>query len=701
MSFSLKPFLKRAGKIALALFLAAFILQVGISVILSISKERIVKQAAQITGYRIALGRASFSFLRGLNLKRLAVFYEGRQEPPIFVNNAFVSVRIFPLLFGKIALHADISSVVLLMKKETEGYNVQIILSDIPKRLNLPDYPHFKLPINTVTARIKSAKIIYADDPNLRQNLEILHKNIRIIFYKSGKLVFNSSIKFRYIIPEETNLSKLLASGTVEQGLKCSLQGTFINEKDLNIDMLLLSLSDDQIIGTGLIKDFTERNPHLNIDFVHSMIFLKNIAFLRNNFKAEGTSFISLKLIGPFDDIKTEMSAQLNECAFSYKPSEKEILDFKNVNGKFEFKDKEAKFDVSLLNPGGLPLNIKLKTALGDDPDIYLTVYLSRDFFSRRNIPLDKLEIDFEGKVKDIVRGRLKARALYVKKGLKFDLGADFKNIEFNYRAPPGEKYFLAKEIELFKKDAFLSQKLIINNLNSRVITVKENLAAEDIVLSAYNGIVGGRLNFNLKDKPHLTASLSGRGLDINKIMQDTNITNKLLSGKLDIKISFDSHSAALLNGRCFVKEGVADLDALAATVDLPSLKNTAFDIMGTYFMFTKDLIKVRGIKLYSRDIMLNAFWDIDDKIKGAVNLKIASLLLKQSPSFRKLLSLADFKKPYVDFKFRVGGISRAARLMWIKGEFKEKLEAGLAQWVKRSIQANLNEAIEGVAAKN
>jgi len=207
-----------------------------------------------------------------------------------------------------------------------------------------------------------------------------------------------------------------------------------------------------------------------------------------------------------------------------------------------------------------------------------------------------------------------------------------------------------------------------------------------------------GAAKIERQGKPHLTIGLKGTGLDVKKVMDDTHITDKLLSGNMSVQIYFDNRQDAFLKGKCHIKDGIVDLNVLASAVKFPSLNLSGFYIMDAFFICSKDLIKLKGVKLYSKDIRFNGFWDIDTTLKGALNMAVSSRLLKQSPSFRKLLSIADINKPYIDFKFLLGGIPRVSRFMWSKGEFKEKLEQGLPGWIKRRIQNGLNKSIDEVS---
>jgi len=95
---------------------------------------------------------------------------------------------------------------------------------------------------------------------------------------------------------------------------------------------------------------------------------------------------------------------------------------------------------------------------------------------------------------------------------------------------------------------------------------------------------------------------------------------------------------------------------------------------------------------------MLNAFCDTNNRINGVLNIKIASELLNQSVQFRKLLNLARLKTEYIDFKFLLGGVPKAVRFMWAKGEFKEKIKQRLPGGIKKSIQVDIDKNIEDLS---
>jgi hypothetical protein len=177
--------------------------------------------------------------------------------------------------------------------------------------------------------------------------------------------------------------------------------------------------------------------------------------------------------------------------------------------------------------------------------------------------------------------------------------------------------------------------------------------------------------------------------------MRDINISNKLLSGKMGAKIAFDNRNNEFLKGQCAIKGGIVDLGIVANVLNLPPLKRVNFENIDIAFSLLKNIIKVSEIKLTSKDVLMDGAWDTDGKIEGVLNLKISSQLLNQFPTFKKLILLTKIKKPYIDFNFLLGGLPETVRVMWLKGEFKDKITQELPPWAKRSVENSLNKMVD------
>ena len=693
MSFLLKLRRKLPLIIILSFLVILFLSEAGISHILNKSKPKILNYLKNTFAYRFDLERISFSFLLGLHIKGGAIFYDNQSEPPILIKDAFLAIKILPLIFkGTIAIQANINEALFLLNKEKEGVNLQVIFSDLykkmpkvkPKALNLFKY--------SFGASIKTAKLIYTGNACFEKNMHLLMKNSRII-QGAERFKVDSDIELNYHLSKDTYISRFFKNKGIKEEVGYSIEGN-IKGGDLIIDLILLNIGKDQIMGMGISKGFSERNPYIDIAFMNFTISLNNIASMKDNFNAKGDTLFSLKINGPMNNAKINATGSLHYCDFRYALANGELFDIKNLSGNLEYRDNLLKFDKVNLELNNVPLNAELLTVISDEPVITLKVSLSKDYLSYQNLPLEKLEAIFNGKLKNTLQGDLQINALYLRKGVNFNMRAGLKNIDFDYWGLK-EKYFTATAMEITKDNASKIQKLNFSNLKAKVYTGRDRIEIKELNCYGYNAALNGNINLNTGDKTSLIIALEGLGLDVKTVMQDINISDKLLSGAMDIKITFDNQQKEFLKGSCYIKNGTANLQLLADTLKLPALKNVNFDIMDGRFSLSKDTIRVNEIKLANPDMTLNTSWYTNGKIDGALNLKIASGLLSQSLPFKKLLDLTEIKKPYIDFDFSLGGLPKMVRVMWLKGEFKDKIKQDLSAWVKRRIENQLDRMID------
>ncbi len=679
--------------IALIFLIAAIIAQTTISGLLHELKPKISAALSATLGYRIELENISFGILKGLHISGISIFYSPQDKSPdLFIKDAFVRVNPLNALMGRItADKIRINETVLLMKKKPDGYNLQIIYSDICKKI-VKDSASVSLNIF-----IETAKLAYPEGPSFKENMLILVKHARI--QQSGdKFRLTSGVEFYYKLPEEVYISRFLKNNKIRQNMKLAVQGN-IAGKNLNMELVTVSIGKEQVLGMGVTRNFMERNPDIDLIIIPSSLSLANIDFMKNNFDSEGDMFISLKFNGPMDSVKTDIYALLENCSFTYVVPNGEIFNIQQLRGELDYRLNRVKLARGHLKFNDMPLDIEIQTGIFDKPDIYFSASIPKEFFVSKNLPLDKFSALFKGSMDKTLRGNLEINTLYLRKGLKLDMRADLKNIDFDYYGIK-EKYFNSETVEFIENSAIDTHKLSFSNLRSKIYVSRNNIAIKDISFSGYDNKITGEINLDTANKPLLTVSLIGVDLGIKPLMRDLRLSDKLLSGKMNAKIVFNNNAEDFLEGRCYISDGMADLDAFAQAIRLPSLKETSFDIMHGYFSISKNNIKVRGIKLYSPDIMLDAYWDTNGKIDGTANLRVSSELLNQSAPFRKLLRIARSKTPYVDFKFLLGGSPKASRFMWMKNEFKEKIQGNLPAWARRKIEASLNKAIDELSVK-
>jgi|GEM_PF-3484410 len=701
MTFSSRLRHKRivAALLVIIVILYLYLFQRGLSQYLYQNKTKITDYLSSTLGYRVILNKISFSVFNGFRVKEILIFYDYKETPPIFIKDAHITIKILPLFLGQIIVdEAKIHEALFLVVKKKDGYNLQIMLSSVFKKIAHKGIKTPPIFTNRVKVSIGTAKIIYLGNAYPEKNMNVVLKNARIE-QKFDKFKFYGDIEFNHNLSSESYLSRFFKNRVIHQAMKCIVQGD-IKGENLDMGLIVLKIGEEQILGMGVNKGFAEKNPYLNIIFIPSTISLDNINFLKENFNARGNIFIALKLSGPMDNIKPAVSGILDDCNFRYDLTNNEAVNIKSLNGNIEYGNDFFKFENGNLIINAIPLNIKLQTSKTYEPDISLNLSVPPEFFSAQNISLGKFEVIFNGKIKKALLGNLEFNLLYIRKGKNLDMRADFKNLEFNYENPE-EKSLRVESIELTKSGRTKIQKLNLNNLNSKVYLRKKLIELRELKFSGYNGIFAGGINLSMADKVTMTVALKAQALDVKTLMQDVNISDKLSSGTMNLKIKFNNRLTEFLKGECFIKEGVANLDAFAAIVKLPPLTLTRFNIMHAYFSISRNMIKVRAIKLDSPDIRLNAYWNMNGKIYGILNLKVASELLNQSPPFKKLLRLTKIEKPFIDLSFMLGGVPEAVRVMWMKGEFKERIMRDLPAWVSKRIENNLEETIDELSKEN
>lgn len=697
MNFFLKSRPKRLFAAILILLVSALLLQAAISYFLEKSRAKIIDYLNTNFGYKFSLGTISFGFLKGVYTKNISIFDKDQDKPAISLNNT--SIYLIPVFFNKIIVsRINIEEYLLFSRKERDGINVQVIFSDILKKTGqLPSYP-IALKYNNLSINIKLSKIISIDEEYRPAKSMVLLKNTRINIKDAKKVKLKSDIALMCQLPNINPVFRLFKEKNIIQNFKCNLEGT-VKNNDFSIDSLFLKMGKSEIFSMGLIKDFSERNPYLNLVFMGRPVSVSDFEFLRNNFDIDGFISTTFNCTGPLDNIIPDIKGRFEGCSLRYPASETEIFTFKNINGAFEYKNDSIKLENVSVTFNRLPLIVNLKTDLGDNPDTSFLVSLSKSFILTQKLPLEKIEAQFQGKLGNRVEGILNIKTYYIRSGQGSQMHANFDNILFEHTPAQGARLVVGT-IELAKNDISSIQNLYFTNLKAMIYIDNDLFKIKDINFEGYQGIFNGELVFNLKDKPLFIMKLYGKNLDIKQLTENLRLTKKFLSGSLDTKIIFNNNSYEFLKGTCFVKNGLVNLDALSETIKLPSLKNTNFNIIHMHFAVSNQMTKIRGVRLLSPDIKLSAYWDIDRRINGVINTKIKTALLNRSPQFRKLISLTRIKSSYIDFKFLLGGVPKAIRAQWAKGDFKEGLQRLLPSWIKRSIQSNLNHMIDGLSNK-
>jgi len=679
MNFSSISRLKLLLALTIAVFLAV-LLQTGLSFVLRKSKPGIEARLSSELGREISLENVSFSFYRGLRVRGLRVFYRRGEEPAIFIDDAYISFRILPLFKGKLSpgrIRAGEMSV--NVKKEEEGQNIQVIISDMRKKVSGRVEPA-AAPVKAKTkVSIASAKIIYP-----------LESKQKAVFFLKKILLEQNADRFRMSFNGQ--LDYPFSGYDLKQKFKFTAEGA-VKGMEMGLNLILVEIGTDQLLGTGVVYDFLERNPYVDVILVPSGLALNNIDFLKEGFSAEGSAFISLKLTGNMDKPELIAEAILDDCRLKYAPEDAAHFMIENLSGDLKFIKGRLKLARGSFNANGLPLNAAFETFPSGTKQIDLNLSLTPEYL--RPLNLESLDFNFQGQINPSLSGDVSARAVYAAKEGSINMRADCRNMLFNSKT----RSFTASSVELNKESGDSPQKMSFSRLAGDLSTGKDLVEIKDITMDGYFGKIKGSLKLFIKGaSSKLTFWLSGSGLDARRVFSDLNTFDNLLSGDIYADIYFDNTLKYFLSGDCYIKKGAADLNAFASVVKFPSLSNVIFDDIHLKFSLSRDILVISEANFLGPDVILDANWKSNSKIEGSFFIKVRSVLLKESPEFRRLLSFAGVREPFIDFKFALGGIPQAVRLRWEKGEFKERIESGLFPFVKRAMEAKLDGMIEELA---
>lgn len=679
------------------LFIAsiAILAQNAVSYLLDSSRPRLLNYLNSAFGYTFNAEKISFDFLHGIGIKNASLYTSGIGNPDIAIEDIFISARILPILIRQtLVIKADISGAKLSVTKEKEGLSLQIIFSDVCKKIS--EKGPLKLPLlkRGLDIYIKQAELTYLDEPSRKNNMRLILKD-SVLRQEEENFVFYSTVGFNYSLPQDSpDAPVLFKNKFIQQEAKYYAQGT-IKGEDLVFTMISLNVGASQILGTGVTKSFTKKNPYLEIKFMPSSIFLGDILALQENFNAQGDAFVSVGLRGLMDSPKFTVNAKLNNCNFTYALTPPDVYNIKNISGDFSYADNQIRFkNCTLMLNNNQFLNVGADIRLAAECGIALNVSVPQGYLAQQGLPLKKIEAVLLGKITDTLKGSLEVNAVYMRRDLNIDMKAILKNIDFDYRNS-GKKYFFAESLQLIKDNSTKVQRLTFHDLKAALYANKKKIELPGLEAKGYTGNITGQIRIDTADKPALRFTLSAAGLDVTPLMQDLNLSDKLLSGEMKIDIAFDNQKSKFLTGDCQIKNGTVDLDILAQIIKLPSFKNTSFETIDMSFSITKSSIGVEQIRLRSKEVMLDGSWNTDGKIEGALAIDIASETLNQSTSFHKLLTLTGIKKPYINFSFLLGGIPKNTRIMWLKGEFKDRIKEELPASIKISIENKLDELVD------
>lgn len=475
--------------------------------------------------------------------------------------------------------------------------------------------------------------------------------------------------------------------------------------EDYCISRMELSNPFFKLTGTGRIQNF-KTSPHMSLTVNLLNTVLDDFPVLnREHVQSRGVLDFVLKVSGPLDDLRTLLSVNLTNGDFTFFDS----ISVTRVNGSLVVtKDHLSGQDFSL-NINGIPF--KGDFAFFQKGYPHLLLLLFSDKASDETGFLLNLSADW---IDSELTGDINTRLLYTTKdtvntlffNLKgFRLGYDedlllhAQNIEAKFLVDPQTKKSEAQILkkELFKKDLTLADLFCV------IKRQKDGFVLDQLKASCYGGTLEGAVNFSPGDEQ---LSIKGEGhlrdVDLNTFFEKSDTKKSILLGRLDGDLRFDSASVDMFKGQLFITDGLIEenpiLNAVADFLGVPSLKKINFNDLSMFFTGGRGDYASQ-IKLQSPEVsgVLDGKVSSYDKMDGYLSVNISSKLLNESKQFRKILTYIRHDEPSVTFPFKIFSYIHSPRVLWLKNEFKEKLQKLLPERNQRFLQREVNKIVEKV----
>ena len=258
-------------------------------------------------------------------------------------------------------------------------------------------------------------------------------------------------------------------------------------------------------------------------------------------------------------------------------------------------------------------------------------------------------------------------------------------------------------------KPAAVSEKAYFNsNLNLEHFFAilrrqEDGFTLDNLKGNCYDGILEGSIEFvpkgslmSAKGEAHV------RGVDVNEFIKDVIPGQYVLSGLLDGDLRFDTQSEDILKGQFFVTKGTVEnnpiLDSVGNFLGVSALKKVSFDELSMFFSGGRGEYSSQ-VKLKSSQVngILDGKISSYDKLDGYLTVRLGTELLNESKTFKKILTYIRHEEPSVAFPFKISSYINSPRILWLKNEFKEKLQNMLPERNKRYLQGQVNNMVSKI----
>jgi hypothetical protein len=407
------------------------------------------------------------------------------------------------------------------------------------------------------------------------------------------------------------------------------------------------------------------------------------------------------KVTGPPGNVQSSLSLRLNQGEFTFFNA----LLLSKVNGVALMTPEHLTGQDFSLSINDMPLKASFEMYSRQYP--HLTLRLSSYMKAAKEPAVEaSLSADWlHGSLAGDAEGFFKYQSQQAFNTLSFRLH-DFRlgfdeNLFLNAKALDGG--FVTQSVATKDSRKVFGRDLTLQNLFGVFRTGEEGFFIDRIKAACYDGVLEGKIQV-IPEKDMLAAQGEVHLKDVNlrRLAQDSSEPVDLTQGRLDGDLRFDSRLQDQLKGQIFIVNGEIEnnpiLDGVADFLGVASLKKISFGDLSSFFNGGRGNYSVR-VTLTSSLVngSLEGKVTSYEKMDGYLSVSIATQLLNESKYFKKLLIYLKHDEPSVVFPFKISSYMNSPRILWLRNEFKEKLQHLLPESNKRVLQGQINTMVEKI----
>ena len=471
--------------------------------------------------------------------------------------------------------------------------------------------------------------------------------------------------------------------------------------EDFIVSRLELSNPVLKFSGSGTLKNIATK-PLADFDLSFLNVLLEGFPALNHkHIQSQGVVDSTLQISGPLDNLNVLCNVRITNAQLILFNS----LFFTKVNGSAVLTRDHVVGQGFSLSVNSIPFLADFAYSSSASPQFLLElssrhiIPKTQDFVA--TLSANWIDNEFVGDLKSTLKYAIQETANTV--------DCHLTDLRFGYE----DDLFINAEKVLTKVTSeqlspVAGNKNFSTNLNLEhffgVLQRQENgFALNHLKATCYDGTLEGAVEL-IPQGDHIDArgEAHARGVDLAQFFKESPMEQGVLEGGLDGDLKFDTALSDIFKGQFFVTDGFIEnnpiLNVVSNFFSVPSLKKVSFKELSVFFTGGRGEYNSQ-MKLESPQAngLLDGKISSYEKMDGYLTVQLSTQLLNESKVFKRLLAYIRHDEPSVVFPFKIFSYIRSPRVLWLKNEFKEKIQNLLPERNKRYLQRQVNGMVEKI----